>query len=165
MEKLRDVTLGYLLKRDRDGNITHFCMTLKKKGFARGVINGFGGKYDSEKDKSIEDALKREGLEELGVGIKDPQKVAELSFYFPHKPEWNQLVHTYFVENWRGEPMESEEVKPEWIAVSDLPYDKMWKDDIIWLPKAIGGKLVIASFVFNPDQTVAKHNMSFIKEF
>jgi hypothetical protein len=37
-------------------------------------------------------------IEEIDVEIKQTNKVAELSFYFPHKPEWNQIVHTYFSE-------------------------------------------------------------------
>lgn len=28
-------------------------------------------------------------------------------------------------------------MKPEWYNLDEIPYDKMWKDDPIWLPRII----------------------------
>merc|ERR1712079_998463 len=30
--------------------------------------------------------------------------------------------------------MGTEEMKPKWFNIEDIPYDKMWKDDIYWMP-------------------------------
>ena len=76
--------------------------------------NGVGGKVESS--ETIEDAAKRETKEEIDISPKDLQKVAELSFYFPHNNTWNQLVHVYFSESWVGEISESEEMRPKWFS-------------------------------------------------
>jgi hypothetical protein len=28
-------------------------------------------------------------------------------------------------------------MKPEWFDIEKIPYDKMWDDDIIWLPRVL----------------------------
>ena len=50
------------------------------------------------------------------------------------------MVHIYTTEVWNGEPVESEEMKPYWYKVEDIPYDRMWEDDKYWLPKVLNGE-------------------------
>jgi 8-oxo-dGTP pyrophosphatase MutT (NUDIX family) len=70
---------------------------MKKRGFGMGRWNGAGGKFDPEKgDKNILEAAIRETKEEIGVEIKNPEKVGLFHFQFAEKPEWNQDV-TLFV--------------------------------------------------------------------
>jgi 8-oxo-dGTP pyrophosphatase MutT (NUDIX family) len=151
MEKLRDVTLLFLVKRSK-GKITEICLGLKKRGFGVGRWNGVGGKL--EKDESIEDGAKRETKEEISVTVKKIEKVAELSFYFIHKPEWDQLVHVFVADKWEGEPTESEEMKPKWFAVADLPFDDMWPDDIFWLPEMLKGHFIRGMFTFEENDVI-----------
>ena len=122
-----------------------------------------GGKVGD--DEEIEHAARREAQEEIGVMIQKLYKVAELAFDFPHTPEWSQMVHTYFAYEWEGEPTESEEMKPQWFKIADIPYTSMWPDDIFWLPKVIAGEKIKAAFTFAPGDIVLKNQVEQVKGF
>ena len=78
-------------RRAPNQNNKELLLAMKKRGFGVGKWNGVGGKIDSEKgDRNITDTAIRETEEEIGVKIKDLEKVAVLSFYFPYKKEWDQ---------------------------------------------------------------------------
>lgn len=160
---MRNATLCYLIK-EKDNQIIEICLAMKKRGFGAGRWNGVGGKVD-EKKETIEEAMIRETKEEIGVEIKDFEKVAELTFYFPHKPAWDQLVHVYLVKNWKGEPTESEEMKPQWFAPTNIPYNQCWPDDIYWMPKVLNKKKIKAKFVFDKEgmgNTILDHKIEII---
>jgi len=123
-------------------------LAMKKKGFGEGRWNGVGGKFDSENDKNILATAKRELKEEIDVIAQKIKKVAILSFYFPYQKDWDQNVHVFFVENWQGEPRETEEVRPKWFKINEIPFDQMWPDDRFWLPRILNGEKLKAKFVF-----------------
>ncbi len=160
MKKLRNATLLFLIKKSQ-GKITDICLAMKKRGFGVNRWNGVGGKVDDQKE-TIEDAAKREAKEEINVSIKELNKVAELSFYFPHNPEWNQMVHVYFSENWQDNPEESEEMNPKWFAVKELPFSNMWPSDIFWLPEVLKGNLLKGTFIFGENDVVQDKNLSIV---
>jgi 8-oxo-dGTP pyrophosphatase MutT (NUDIX family) len=143
---LRQATLALLFK----GN--QILLAMKKRGFGQGRYNGVGGKLKTE--ENIEEAAKREALEEIGVGITKFGEVGRLFFYFANKPEWNQEVVVYKVDEWAGEPTESEEMAPKWFSFEEIPYKSMWPDDKYWLPKILQGKKVKASFVFGEGDVI-----------
>jgi 8-oxo-dGTP diphosphatase / 2-hydroxy-dATP diphosphatase len=152
---MKNTTLLFLVKRT-NGEISDLCLAMKKRGFGAGRWNGVGGKVSGA--ESIEDAARREAQEEIGVQADSLKKVAELSFSFPHKPEWDQLVHVYISESWKGEPCESEEMRPQWYSVDSLPFESMWPDDIFWVPRMVKGELLKASFSFGEsDVILSKH--------
>ena len=162
MEKLRDATLVFLIKRDTNKTISHICLAMKKRGFGEGRWNGVGGKVGDKIVETVREAAIRETHEEIGVHVSDLKKVAELSFYFPHNPTWDQLVHVYLAEHWDGKPEESEEMRPQWFAVTNIPFDAMWPDDMFWLPQMLAGKSLEARFSFGEhdvvlEQTIAPH--------
>ena len=68
----------------------------------------------------------------------------------------------YFSESWEGEPCESEEMKPEWFLVENIPYDSMWPDDRFWLPQVLGGNLIKAKFVFGEGDTVQEQDVQMV---
>ena len=158
-DKLRDSTLMFLIKKDSE-KITDICLAMKKRGFGMNRWNGSGGKV--EPGENINEATIRETREEIGVEIKEMNKIAELLFYFPHNTAWNQKVHVYFSEKWEGEPSESEEMKPQWFSVDNIPYSSMWPDDILWLPKVLNGELIKAGFVFGEGDVINESDVSVV---
>ncbi len=147
---MKQATLCLLVKDGEDGQ--EILLAMKKRGFGVGKWNGVGGKLDPDKgDKDIMEAAIRETEEEIGVKIKEFEKMGVLSFYFPHIPkekEYDQDVHVFVAKDWEGEPSESEEMQPKWFKVNEIPFDEMWPDDIFWLPHILAGKKLKAKFVF-----------------
>jgi len=130
---------------------------MKKNGFGKGKYNGFGGKI--EVNETIETAAARELEEESGIKVaaSDLRRVARLEFFFPAKPDWNQVVYAFFTEKWNGEPAETDEMQPMWFNTNAIPYDRMWADDVHWMPLVLQGKRVEAAFTFKDDnETVAE---------
>lgn len=154
---MRETTLCILKRGENE-----ILLAMKKRGFGVNKWNGVGGKFDSEKDKNIFDAAKRETKEEIGVELVDAEEVGVLRFRFPYKNEWDQDVHLYLASKWNGEPEESEEMKPHWFNVKDIPYQSMWDDDKYWLPHILSGKKIDADFVFKEGEIIEKHNINII---
>lgn len=133
---------------------------MKKRGFGEGWWNGVGGK--PEEGEEITQTAIRECQEEVGITPKALRHVATLDFYFPEEPDkqgWNQQVIVYTCQSWDNEPIETEEMAPRWFQLDQIPYDKMWADDKIWLPEVLAGKFVTASFYFDSDGRISKHTM------
>lgn len=157
-----NATLVFLIKKNK-GKITDICLAMKKRGFGAGRWNGVGGKL--EKGETIIEATKREAKEEIFVSINELKKIAELSFYFSYKQERDQKVHVYFSEKWKGEPKESNEMKPQWFSIKYIPYQDMWSDDIFWLPEVLKGELLKAKFVFGENDVVQKQEINIVDKF
>lgn len=149
---LRQATLLFLVK---DGLI---LLAMKKRGFAEGKWNGSGGKQKPE-DKSIEATARREMFEETKISPIKLKKVAVLNFFFSEKPDWNQQVTVFITDEWSGIPTETEEMAPQWFKIENIPYDEMWEDDALWLPKVLDGKIVEGSFLFDENQKMQEHEV------
>jgi len=123
----------------------------KKRGFAKGVLNWVGGKQ--EWSETIEGCMIREAKEEIWIDILSQEKIWVLNFYFPEeKKDWNQAVHLFLVDSWQWEIIESDEIRPFWFPLDKIPYDKMWEDDIYWLPRVlIWEKDIEYNFWFDKD--------------
>ena len=155
---MENTTLLYLIKK-QSGQITDIMLAMKKIRFGIGKYNGVGGKV--KEGESVEDATVRETSEEIGVNVdvKDLAKIGEIEFRFQDKSEWNQVVHIYTTEIWAGDPTESEEMKPYWYNLKDIPYDYMWEDDKYWLPKVLNGEYVKGYCLFDSNQKIIEHNL------
>ena len=98
-------------------------------------------------------AAVRELREEAGL-LADSERleaVARLIFLFPTRPDGNHHMHVFLVRDWRGEPLESDEIEPQWHAIDALPFDRMWNDGRYWLPQVLAGQRLAATFIYGED--------------
>jgi len=119
---------------------------MKKRGFAVGRWNGFGGKV--EENETIEEAARREIKEEAGIDVNDAKKIGIIEFSFQNDPKVLE-VHIFKSEDFIGEPSESEEMNPKWFHVDEIPFNEMWPDDVHWMPLFLEGKKFKGKFLFD----------------
>ena len=139
-------------------------LALKKRGFGMGRWNGAGGKL--EPGETIEQALVRESVEEIGVTPTTWTAVGQLDFVQDAETAdpWHMFVYAYIADAWEGEPTESEEMMPKWFHVEDIPYQDMWGDDEFWLPYVLDGKKVVGEFTFDINDNLLTHDVRVVEE-
>jgi ADP-ribose pyrophosphatase YjhB (NUDIX family) len=145
------MTLAFCIEENR------ILLGFKEKGFGGGRWNGFGGKV--KEDESIEDALKRELLEESGLEAITFTKKAIHEFVSQRNKEEVLEVHTFWISKWQGEPQVTEEMRPQWFTFEDIPYGTMWPDDKLWLPQFLKGKTLKTRFVFGENDHVLEYDV------
>lgn len=128
---------------------------MKKRGFGEGKWNGFGGKV-TEGETALAAAI-RELSEEssLEANETDLEKVAVVNFYFDNV--LTIVCDVFLLRTWEGEPVESEEMRPQWFAINNLPYADMWAADGEWFPLVLSGKSINADVHFNTDGSVVEN--------
>jgi 8-oxo-dGTP diphosphatase / 2-hydroxy-dATP diphosphatase len=150
------LTLVFVLGRRR------VLLGMKKRGFGAGNWNGFGGK--KEPGESLRCCARRELMEESGLTAPEEafRERGFLSFLMESdgmqdvSGAVSKVLHVFVYsvaeESCTGEPTESEEMRPQWYAIGDVPYENMWLDDKVWLPHLLEddtGELCInADFTF-----------------
>ncbi|MPC27697.1 7,8-dihydro-8-oxoguanine triphosphatase [Portunus trituberculatus] len=142
---------------------TRVLLGYKKRGFGQGRWNGFGGKVESGETvkegavsyvdvfvmKPGKESTGGELKEEAGIDVphQDVEKVADLEFTFEGEKTLMH-VHVFLVKAFTGMPTESEEMRPRWFSMEELPFSDMWPDDPMWLPVVLRGGKVRAAFHF-----------------
>jgi 8-oxo-dGTP diphosphatase len=134
----------------RDGQI---LLIEKKRGHGAGKVNGPGGKIDPG-ETPLEAAV-RETQEELGITPHAPRKLGELWFAMSDVPDI--LCHVFRADGFEGEPIETDEAVPLWTPLDAIPYERMWVDDIEWLPLLIRETTFRGRFVFEDEALLWHH--------
>lgn len=157
--------MGFLKK---DGRI---WLAKKTRNIGQGCWNGYGGGIEPE-DKNLVESLKREVAQECGVQIseKEVEKVAIIEF---HNTTSNGeifvcKVHVFFINDWQGEPQESEEmITPTNFEIKNLPLEKMMLADKEWLPLVLEGNKIIAEYYYGPFQKelLKEGKIKMVKDF
>ena len=123
---------------------------MKKKGFGFGKWNGFGGKV--EEGESVEVAARREVIEEAGIEPIDIEKRGVVAFDFKDGSR-SVEVHIFSCSEFSGEPTESEEMRPQWFSMDEIPFKDMWTADTYWLPMFFQGKRFKGKFLYDMPTT------------
>lgn len=150
---MKHVTLLFLL---RDNQV---LLAMKKRGFGMGKWNGVGGKADPG-ESPLRAAL-RECHEEIGVTPTNAMRVGQLRFLMPDDPEFENFCHVFVATRWQGQPVETDEMQPQWFDLAAVPFDDMWPDDVLWLLRITRGELVQGTVVASEQQLVS-HNLEFL---
>lgn len=59
-----------------------------------------------------------------------------------------------------GEPVETDEMKPEWFPINDLPFAEMWPADVRWVPDVLAGYKIKATVTFDAEGKEVKNFVS-----
>lgn len=120
----------------------------KKRGVGSGLFNGPGGKVEA--GETPLEAARREVREEIRTTVPSIRKMGALEFEMGGDPF--MFVHVFRAPGIAGEPSETDEARPEWFEVGEIPYDQMWPDDRYWLPLLLDGRTFSGEFVFGDDE-------------
>jgi len=134
---------------------------MKKRGYAAGRWNGFGGKLTP--GESVEEGMLRELNEESSLIATDYEKIGVLTFDSEDE-DYIQEVHLFRINEYDGEPIETEEMRPQWFPFADIPYSEMWSDDLIWLPLVLDGHKVQGSIHFKNSNMIKSHSIATVAE-
>jgi len=127
----------------------------KLTGLGPGKIVGPGGKTEGE--ETPQETAVREVLEEVGLVIAEADLVPIATITYPFLGrEWlSQRSHVFSCHRFTGEVKNSEELRASWWALDALPFERMWADARLWLPLALSGTFVNATFEIGLDNEVA----------
>lgn len=123
---------------------------MKKRGFGAGRWNGFGGKLKD--GETIEEAARREVLEEVGLNVKNLEKMGIIDFEFQDGSQ-SVEVHIFKSIDFDGLVIETEEMRPEWFDINSLPLKDMWPADSCWLPILLQNKKFKGRFLYDQPST------------
>lgn len=152
------VTIAFVLK---EGKV---LLGMKKRGFGEGKWNGSGGK--AQEGEKTETVMKREMKEEFNITPTKFEKVAEITFVEPSIPgEGTWMAHVFLISKWTGEITESEEMKPRWFSLNQVPYPKMWASDALWLPRILKGEKIKAKFTYNNNKKIKRQKITSVSGF
>ncbi|MFK8015143.1 MAG: 8-oxo-dGTP diphosphatase [Gammaproteobacteria bacterium] len=122
----------------------------KKRGMGAGKVNGPGGRMEG--DESSEACAVRETIEELHVTPLSPTLRARQRFHFVDG--YRLTVFCFVSYAHEGIATETDEAAPLWTALDAIPYEEMWADDALWLPRILRGEIVDGRYIFDGDTMV-----------
>lgn len=152
---MREETVAIIYQHPR------ILLGMKKKKFGEGKYNGFGGGL--ENGETLEEAVIREVMEEAGIKVMHPEKIGRILFQFDGN-EQDHIVHFFRIMDFVGNPTETEEMKPEWFDIENIPYEKMWEDDKYWLPLLLKGKKFEGTFYFDKNFKLSAYELKGVRK-
>lgn len=141
----------FLIRKD-----DQVLLGLKKRGFGMGRWNGFGGKVDP--GETVDAAALRELKEESGLSVRSFHKFAIITFEFVEDDHIME-GHIYTSNEFEGDPVETEEMRPQWYPLESVPFEKMWQDDKFWFPLWQCGQRFVAYFKFQNNDVLLEHKI------
>lgn len=119
----------------------------KKRGLGAGKINAPGGRIEPGETPLA--CAVREIEEELCITPTGLEHHGENLFQFVDG--YSIHVQVFSASGHIGEPQETAEAIPLWFAEAEIPYERMWADDRLWVPLLLAGRRFRGRFVFAGD--------------
>jgi mutator protein MutT len=147
---VKRTTLTFVIDGDR------LLMILKKRGQGAGKWNLPGGKI--AEGETAEQAAAREVREETGLQVADLQECGNLEFLFPAGGSWSNSCTVFRTSVFSGIlTPENDECSAHWVSLKEIPYDRMWPNDRLWVPSVLAGGRVDRTYTFDAqDQLVSE---------
>ena len=117
----------------------------KKRGLGAGLFNGPGGRLEPG-ETPIQAAI-RETREEVCIEVRSAQWMGRLRFDFADG--YRLKGHVFVSRDWTGTPQATDEADPVWFRPDEIPYDRMWRDDALWMPHLLKGRVFDGRFRFD----------------
>jgi 8-oxo-dGTP diphosphatase len=151
-----DVAVTYIL-RDNLG-VAEVLLGEKLRGLGAGNIVGPGGKV--EEGETPEEAAIREVREEVGLVIESHalSPLARIRYPFLNRENLSQRSFVFSTQDFSGEIRESGELVASWWPIHQIPYERMWPDAKLWLPRALLGRFIEATVVIGENNEVLSHD-------
>lgn len=155
-----EVSVVYILRAGAGGD--EVLLGEKLTGLGVGKVVGPGGKQEPGETPAA--TAVREVREEVGLALSPENLVplARITYPFVGRPKLSQRSHAFVVREWSGEPRSSDEISPAWWAISHLPLTRMWSDAALWLPRALEGEFVEATFEIGKADQVLSQQMTWM---
>ena len=140
---------------------------LKLVRMGKRLFNGYGGRL--EPNETIEKAAIRELVEESGIRALSIKKCGVALTNMPPSSDVIEL-HFFLVDEFIGEAKESDEMIPYWflrpnIPCSlrpEIPYSKMWANDLYLLPLFLRGQKCVGRFILEDPRTIIRHQIQVV---
>lgn len=152
-------TLVFVRRVDVATGFKEVLLGMKKRGFGEGKWNGFGGKV--EPGETVEAAAIRELQEESNLTVA-PAELHQRGYLVFEMQQSKKLMKVWVFEasKFDGTPEESDEMRPQWYAETDIPYHLTWADDQYWMPYLLQSKQFDGHFVYSDDETILTYEVS-----
>lgn len=122
----------------------------KLRGLGAELVNAPGGKTDPG-ESDFECAI-REVQEEVGITPMDLSRRGQISFQFVDG--YSIFTSVFLASRFTGTARASAEAVPFWVAKTDVPYEEMWPDDRIWLPRLFEGDAFVGRVILDKEELV-----------
>ena len=139
-------TLVYLARGDS------VLLIRKLRGHGAGKVNAPGGRIEA--GESAEACAIREVAEEVGIRVQSLSLHALLRYDDPAEG-FAMAGYAFVSSDFRGAHARTAEADPFWYRIDEIPYDEMWDNDRIWLPRVLRGERIRADFRFCRGRLVA----------
>ena len=143
---LERATLVYLVRGES------VLLIRKLRGHGAGKVNAPGGRVEA--GESVEACAIREVAEEVGMRVNALALRALLRYHDPAQG-FAMAGFAFVSSDFQGTPSRTGEADPFWCPIDAIPYDEMWENDRIWLPRVLQGQRIRADFRLCRDRLVA----------
>jgi len=98
-------------------------------------------------------------FEEANITVENIKQLGIIDFYWKDGLDIIE-VNIFKAENFDGIPSESEEMRPEWFDIKEIPFDKMWQDDMYWMPLFLDNKKFRGKFTFDGKDNILEKELN-----